>query len=67
MGINKELSLFKKAKSFRLRDIFCRNIYKVGDHFLQMMIVPVPHIEFVETDKLSESSRMEGGYGSTGK
>ena len=41
--------------------------YKVGDRFAQVMIVPYPQIEFEEADKLSDTERGAGGYGSTGK
>jgi dUTP pyrophosphatase len=41
--------------------------YKVGDRIAQIMIIPHPEIEFNEVDKLSDSERGEGGFGSTGK
>ena len=41
--------------------------YEVGDRIGQIIIMPYPEIEFVECDELSESERMCGGYGSTGK
>lgn len=40
--------------------------YKPGDRVAQLIIMPYPNITFVETDKLSESERGTGGYGSTG-
>lgn len=40
--------------------------YKVGDRVAQMMIVPVPHVEFVLAEELSETSRGTNGYGSSG-
>ena len=40
--------------------------YKVGDRVAQMMIVPVPRIEFELSEELTETSRGEGGYGSSG-
>ena len=43
------------------------NDYKVGDRVCQIMIIPHPDIQFEETDKLSETERGEGGFGSTGK
>ena len=43
------------------------DIYKVGDRIGQMIIMPYPSIEFVETEELSMTERGEGGYGSTGK
>ena len=41
--------------------------YDKGDRVAQMIIMPYPHIDFVEVDELSESDRGDGGYGSTGK
>lgn len=41
--------------------------YEVGERVAQMMIVPIPHIEFEECDELSASERGTGGFGSTGK
>lgn len=40
--------------------------YKVGDRIGQLMIVPCPQIELVESEELSNTERGEGGYGSTG-
>ena len=41
--------------------------YKVNDRIGQIIILPYPKIEFKEVDKLSDSERNEGGFGSTGK
>lgn len=41
--------------------------YAVGDRVAQMMIVPIPHIELVLADELTDSERKDGGHGSTGK
>ena len=41
--------------------------YQVGDRIGQLIIIPYPTIEFVESEELSESERGSGGYGSTGK
>lgn len=41
--------------------------YKIGDRVGQLIILPYPNIEFLEVDKLTETERGEGGYGSTGK
>ena len=41
--------------------------YKVGDKIGQIVIMPYPQINFVETDTLSDSERGEGGFGSTGE
>lgn len=40
--------------------------YKVGERAAQIIILPYPEIEFIETDELSETERGKGGYGSTG-
>lgn len=41
--------------------------YRVGDRIGQLIIIPIPDIELIETDELSDSQRGEGGFGSTGK
>ncbi len=41
--------------------------YEKGDRIGQLIILPIPHIEMVESDNLSESDRGNGGFGSTGK
>lgn len=41
-------------------------IYKPGDRFCQLVIVPVPEFDIVEAEELSESERGDGGFGSTG-
>jgi dUTP pyrophosphatase len=40
--------------------------YNVGERIAQLVIVPIPHIELMESEELSETVRGEGGYGSTG-
>jgi len=39
---------------------------KKGDRIAQMCIKPVYRMEFIEADKLSDSDRGQGGWGSTG-
>lgn len=41
--------------------------FEVGERFAQLVIMPVPSVEYVEVMELSESERGERGYGSTGK
>lgn len=59
--------------SFKFRDHDSKDIhqlvkpYEIGQRVAQMIIMPYPHVDFVEVDELSESDRGEGGYGSTGK
>jgi dUTP pyrophosphatase len=40
--------------------------YEVGDKIAQMIILPYPSIQFIETDELSDTDRGAGGFGSTG-
>lgn len=37
-----------------------------GDRIAQAMILPIPQVELVEADSLSETERGTGGFGSTG-
>lgn len=41
-------------------------VYKEGERFAQLLILPVYETEFEETAELSQTERGEGGYGSTG-
>ena len=41
--------------------------YDVGDRIGQIIIMPIPHIEFNEVDELSSTDRGTGGFGSTDK
>jgi dUTP pyrophosphatase len=43
------------------------NHYVVGDRIGQLVIVPLPRFEIVETDNLSDTARGHGGFGSTGR
>jgi dUTP pyrophosphatase len=54
---------FKTIPNGKLENI---STYNVGDRVGQIMILPYPKIQFVETDKLSESERGDGGFGSSG-
>ena len=40
--------------------------YNVGDKIAQLIIMPYPEINYVETTELSDSERGKGGHGSTG-
>jgi dUTP pyrophosphatase len=51
----------------KVKEIQPNDFYKVGDRVAQIMIIPHPPIEFEEADKLSDTERGEGGFGSTGK
>jgi dUTP pyrophosphatase len=41
--------------------------YDVGDRIAQLIIMPVPLIEYLVVDELSETERGTGGHGSTGQ
>lgn len=41
--------------------------YEVGDRFCQLVIVPIPDIEYELAEKLSQTDRGEGSYGSSGR
>jgi dUTP pyrophosphatase len=43
------------------------NVYNVGDRIAQLVIIPYPQIELVESDELSETERGTGGFGHSGK
>ena len=65
---------FKPTDSFNFYDCdiiaegqACNNIYGIGERIAQLIIMPIPQIEFVEADELSGSDRGEGGFGSSGK
>lgn len=41
-------------------------VYKQGERFCQLVIVPVPEYTITEASELSSTKRGEGGFGSTG-
>lgn len=41
-------------------------IYNIGDRVGQIMVIPYPKINFVESDELTITERGEGGFGSSG-
>lgn len=51
---------------FRETAIISRHSYEVGDRIAQLLILPYPEINFIETDELSNTDRGEKGFGSTG-
>ena len=75
MGYRGEIKAkFKPTNSFNYYDgsIIAEspigdNMYCIGERIAQLIIMPIPQIEFVEADELSDSDRGEGGFGSSGK
>lgn len=55
-----------KMKYLQNATYFCKP-YEVGERVGQIIIVPYPKIEFVESDELSVTERGSGNYGSSGK
>ena len=53
---------------FRFRNTDSKlDTYKVGDKVGQIIILPIPSVEVVETEGLSESERGADGFGSSGR
>lgn len=40
---------------------------KVGDRIAQLVILPIPEIELVEVEELSETDRGDSGFGASGR
>jgi dUTP pyrophosphatase len=40
---------------------------EVGDRIAQLVIMPTPEVDYEEVEELPESTRGEGGFGSTGR
>lgn len=45
----------------------CKKFYSVGERVGQLIIIPIPSVEFELATELSKSERGTGGYGSTGR
>lgn len=60
-------SCYRGEVTFKFRQISDGDIYRRGDKVGQIIIMPYPEINFIESDELSETERGEGGYGSTGR
>ena len=46
---------------------YTEKIYNPGDKVGQIMIIPYPEINFIETEVFNETERGDGGFGSTAK
>jgi len=57
----------QEVEDLGLKPIRPAIFYEVGDKIGQLVIIPYPTIEYVEADKLSDTQRGNGGFGSTGK
>ena len=50
---------------FRATTTVVPAVYKVGERICQLLILPVPEVQFEEAEQLTETDRGEGGFGST--
>jgi dUTP pyrophosphatase len=50
-----------------VRGLIDAKIYAKNERVGQLIILPYPQIELIESDTLSETERGSGGFGSTGK
>jgi dUTP pyrophosphatase len=60
---------FRGSVKFQFRQVnpAARKIYNVGDRIGQIVVLPIPTLNFVEVDELSDTIRGESGFGSTGE
>lgn len=42
-------------------------VIQTGERAMQIIILPIPTVDFIESDTLTETERGDGGYGSTDK
>lgn len=57
--------IFKFKPIDSVNDVY--DAYQAGDRIGQIIIMPIPHIEFNEVDTLEDSERGQGGFGSSGQ
>lgn len=57
---------FKPAFRWDNKPASGKNIYKVGERCAQIIIMPIPEIEFLHVPFLSDGERGTHGYGSSG-
>lgn len=59
--------MFAYKKRDDNRETYNKPPYQVGDRIGQIIILPYPIVQMIESDSLEESERGTGGFGSTGK
>ena len=57
---------YRGELTFRFRGYY-QVAYNVGDRIGQLVILPLPLVEYEEVEELSTTERGEDGFGSTGK
>jgi len=50
---------------FKKDTAFSTSEYKVGEKIGQLLIIPIPAIELLEVNELTDTKRSSGGFGST--
>ncbi len=60
-------SCYRGEVTFKFRRLDDGKTYEAGDRIGQIIILPYPEINFVESEELSDTERGSGGYGSTGR
>lgn len=58
---------YRGEVSVRFYEAGFANEYKINERCCQLVIMPYPRINIIESDSLSETKRGANGYGSTGK
>ena len=69
-GYRGEIKVFFKAallNPISIIDFPDGSKYKIGERIAQLIIMPYPYIDLVESDCLSDSQRSDTGFGSSGK
>lgn len=61
-GYRGEIKFVYKSRDFNQVDM----PYRIGDRVAQIMIIPYPVVELIESEELSDSERGTGGFGHTG-
>ena len=56
----------EEVEAVDVTEDFIVKMYEVGDRVGQIIVLPYPDVEFEEVDELTETTRGEGGFGSTG-
>jgi dUTP pyrophosphatase len=58
---------FKETIALRDAPDYMVNRYNVGDKVAQLIIMPIPKVQFNEVEELDQTNRNEQGFGSSGK
>jgi dUTP pyrophosphatase len=76
LSFNRSLVAFDATIDSDYRGGVCVRLYnrgathediQAGDRIAQLVVVPVPEVEIVEAEELSETERGEAGFGSSGR